>query len=126
MCVCDSKPLLLKCCKRILVSQEHLSLLLDHITYAVNTDSRRVTHSQPHIFMAFSLFVARVSIKDTSVAKLGSVCRRVYRIFSHAYFHHRGLFDEYEVRLKIWNQDETFAFNIPVVYRVSKLIFISE
>ena len=38
-----------------------------------------------------------VSIKETSVAKLGSVCRRVYRIFSHAYFHHRALFDEYEV-----------------------------
>ena len=32
------------------------------------------------------------------MAKLGSVCRRVYRIFSHAYFHHRTLFDEYEVR----------------------------
>ncbi|XP_005089973.1 MOB-like protein phocein [Aplysia californica] len=41
-------------------------------------------------------FPSRVSIKDSSVAKLGSVCRRVYRIFSHAYFHHRTLFDEYE------------------------------
>jgi len=38
----------------------------------------------------------RVSIKESSVAKLGSVCRRVYRIFSHAFFHHRPLFDEYE------------------------------
>ena len=38
-------------------------------------------------------FPSRVSIKESSVAKLGSVCRRVYRIFSHAYFHHRlGLF----------------------------------
>lgn len=27
---------------------------------------------------------------------LGSVCRRVYRIFSHAYFHHRDIFDEFE------------------------------
>ncbi|XP_046373139.1 MOB-like protein phocein [Haliotis cracherodii] len=41
-------------------------------------------------------FPSRVSIKESSVAKLGSVCRRVYRIFSHAYFHHRTLFDEYE------------------------------
>ncbi|ENN81595.1 hypothetical protein YQE_02004, partial [Dendroctonus ponderosae] len=38
----------------------------------------------------------RVSIKATSVDKLGSVCRRVYRIFSHAYFHHRQIFDEFE------------------------------
>ncbi|XP_013399963.1 MOB-like protein phocein [Lingula anatina] len=41
-------------------------------------------------------FPSRVSIKESSVAKLGSVCRRVYRIFSHAYFHHRSLFDEFE------------------------------
>lgn len=37
-----------------------------------------------------------MSIKETSVGKLGSVCRRVYRIFSHAYFHHRHVFDEFE------------------------------
>ena len=40
---------------------------------------------------------SRVSIKESSVAKLGSVCRRIYRIFSHAYFHHRQIFDKYEV-----------------------------
>ncbi|RXG70522.1 MOB-like protein phocein [Armadillidium vulgare] len=42
-------------------------------------------------------FPSRVSIKESSVAKLGSVCRRVYRIFSHAYFHHRQIFDDFEV-----------------------------
>lgn len=41
-------------------------------------------------------FPSRVSIKESSVAKLGSVCRRVYRIFSHAYFHHKNIFDEFE------------------------------
>merc|ERR1712072_732216 len=41
-------------------------------------------------------FPSRVSIKDSSVSKLGSVCRRVYRIFSHAYFHHPALFKEFE------------------------------
>ena len=30
------------------------------------------------------------------MAKLGSVCRRVYRIFSHAYFHHRQIFNDFE------------------------------
>lgn len=39
-----------------------------------------------------------VVIKESSVAKLGSVCRRVYRIFSHAYFHHRAIFDEFEAK----------------------------
>ncbi|KAK0160355.1 hypothetical protein PV328_007775 [Microctonus aethiopoides] len=41
-------------------------------------------------------FPSRVSIKESSVAKLGSVCRRVYRIFSHAYFHHLTIFDPFE------------------------------
>ncbi|XP_035688137.1 MOB-like protein phocein isoform X1 [Branchiostoma floridae] len=41
-------------------------------------------------------FPSRVSIKESSVAKLGSVCRRIYRIFSHAYYHHRNIFDEFE------------------------------
>ncbi|CAG2167000.1 unnamed protein product, partial [Oppiella nova] len=41
-------------------------------------------------------FPSRVTIKESSVAKLGSVCRRVYRIFSHAFFHHKTLFDEFE------------------------------
>ncbi|KAJ7369773.1 MOB member 4, phocein [Desmophyllum pertusum] len=41
-------------------------------------------------------FPSRVSIKESSVAKLGSVCRRVYRIFSHAFFHHRSIYDEFE------------------------------
>ena len=32
------------------------------------------------------------------MAKLGSVCRRVYRIFTHAYFHHRTIFDAFEAK----------------------------
>lgn len=41
-------------------------------------------------------FPSRVTIKEASVAKLGSVCRRVYRIFSHAYYHHKSIYDEFE------------------------------
>ncbi|KJH52868.1 Mob1/phocein family protein [Dictyocaulus viviparus] len=41
-------------------------------------------------------FPSRIKIKESSLSKLGSVCRRVYRIFSHAYFHHGQLFDEFE------------------------------
>lgn len=41
-------------------------------------------------------FPSRVTIKESSLAKLGSVCRRLYRIFSHAYYHHHQVFDEFE------------------------------
>ena len=39
-------------------------------------------------FLNFLMFKCSY-FQESSVAKLGSVCRRVYRIFSHAYFHHR-------------------------------------
>ncbi|KAE9541053.1 hypothetical protein AGLY_004298 [Aphis glycines] len=41
-------------------------------------------------------FPSRVNIKESSVAKLGSVCRRVYRIFSHAYYHHQNIYNKFE------------------------------
>ena len=41
-------------------------------------------------------FPSRVNVKESSVGKLGSICRRVYRIFSHAFFNHRQLFDDFE------------------------------
>jgi len=43
-------------------------------------------------------FPSRVNIKDSSVNKLPSTCRRVYRIFSHAYFHHKTIYDDFEGR----------------------------
>lgn len=53
-------------------------------------------NSQKVFELFFIAHFYRVSIKEASVGKLGSVCRRVYRIFSHAYFHHRSVFDEFE------------------------------
>ena len=54
-------------------------------------------------------FPSRVSIKESSVAKLGSVCRRVYRIFSHAYFHHRSIFDSFEAATHLCRRFTVFV-----------------
>lgn len=54
-------------------------------------------------------FPSRVSIKESSVAKLGSVCRRVYRIFSHAYFHHRAIFDRFEEKTHLCRRFTVFV-----------------
>merc|ERR1712223_2060035 len=54
-------------------------------------------------------FPSRVSIKESSVAKLGSVCRRVYRIFSHAYFHHRAIFDSFEEKTHLCKRFTDFV-----------------
>ena len=47
------------------------------------------------------MFLSRVTIKESSISKLGSVCRRIYRIFSHAYYHHRRIYDLFEVRIRV-------------------------
>ncbi|VDM50311.1 unnamed protein product [Toxocara canis] len=54
-------------------------------------------------------FPSRISIKESSIAKIGSVCRRVYRIFSHAYFHHRELFDKFEAETHLCRRFTIFV-----------------
>jgi len=54
-------------------------------------------------------FSSRVSIKESSIAKIGSVCRRIYRIFSHAYFHHRAIFEYFENSTYLCKRFTTFV-----------------
>ena len=53
------------------------------------------------------------------MTKLGSVCRRVYRILSHAYYHHRHIFDDFEV--VIVGLDKAPSLD----YRIHNLLFES-
>lgn len=62
-----------------------------------------------------------MSIKESSVAKLGSVCRRVYRIFSHAYFHHRSIFDAFEKETHLCKR---FTYFVTKYSIISKEILI--
>uniref|UniRef100_A0A915PVD1 Uncharacterized protein n=1 Tax=Setaria digitata TaxID=48799 RepID=A0A915PVD1_9BILA len=54
-------------------------------------------------------FPSRVSIKESSIAKIGSVCRRIYRIFSHAYFHHPELFEKFEAETHLCRRFTVFV-----------------
>jgi hypothetical protein len=54
-------------------------------------------------------FPSRVNIKESSVQKLGSVCRRIYRIFSHAYFHHRTIYDQFELETSLCRRFTKFV-----------------
>ncbi|CAF3666449.1 unnamed protein product [Rotaria sp. Silwood1] len=60
-------------------------------------------------------FPSRISIKETSIAKLGSVCRRIYRIFSHAYYHHRPIYDEFEGRTHLCRRFTVFALRYGLI-----------
>jgi len=74
--------------------------------------------------MQFS-FLYRISIKDTSIAKLGSVCRRIYRIFSHAYYHHRTLYDEFEGRTYLCRRFTVFALRYGLIPKDNLIVPIN-
>ena len=67
-------------------------------------------------------FPSRVTIKESSVAKLGSVCRRVYRIFSHAYFHHKPLFDEFEDKNHLCKRFTAFVIKYNLMSRDNLIV----
>ena len=48
----------------------------------------------------------RICVPEGSVKNFQSIARRLYRIFAHAYFHHRDIFDAFEVmRMEIQSSD---------------------
>lgn len=71
-------------------------------------------------------FPSRVSIKESSVNKLGSVCRRVYRIFSHAYFHHRSAFDDNENKTYLCRRFTAFVTKYELMSRENLIVPIFE
>lgn len=68
---------------------------------------------------------SRISIKETSIAKLGSVCRRIYRIFSHAYYHHRPIYDDFEGRTHLCRRFTVFALRYGLIPKDNLIVPIN-
>ncbi|KAI3638922.1 hypothetical protein MIR68_003420 [Amoeboaphelidium protococcarum] len=49
-------------------------------------------------------FSSRVSVPDSSVKQFALIARRLYRIFAHAYYHHRDVFDAFEDRTRLYER----------------------
>ena len=60
------------------------------------------------------------------MAKLGSVCRRVYRIFSHAYFHHRQIFESFEAETHLCRRFTVFVTKYKLMTRDNLIVPILE
>ena len=73
----------------------------------------------------FFFFSYRISIKETSIAKLGSVCRRIYRIFSHAYYHHRPIYDEFEGSTHLCRRFTVFALRYGLIPKDNLIVPIN-
>ena len=54
-------------------------------------------------------FNSRVSIPQSSTKHLLSIVRRLYRIFSHTYFHHKDIFNEFENEMHLCGRFTEFA-----------------
>jgi len=70
-------------------------------------------------------FPSRISIKETSIAKLGSVCRRIYRIFSHAFYHHRTIYDDFEGRTHLCRRFTVFALRYGLIPKDNLIVPIA-
>ena len=66
------------------------------------------------------------SLQESSVAKLGSVCRRVYRIFSHAYFHHRAIFDVFEAKTHLCRRFTLFVTKYSLMSKDNLIVPMTE
>lgn len=71
-------------------------------------------------------FPSRVNIKDSSVQKLASVCRRIYRIFSHAYFHHRPIYDNFESETSLCERFTSFVMKYDLMTSDTLIVPIKE
>lgn len=59
------------------------------------------------------------------MAKLGSICRRVYRIFSHAYYHHRVLFDRFEAQTHLCRRFTVFVTKYDLMSKENLIVPIT-
>jgi len=46
-------------------------------------------------------FPSRLEIKPSALEIMKNVARRLYRMFAHAYFHHRAIFDSFETQTRL-------------------------
>ncbi|KAF9994823.1 hypothetical protein BGZ79_000380 [Entomortierella chlamydospora] len=49
-------------------------------------------------------FPSRICVPEGSVKNFQSIARRLYRIFAHAYFHHRDIFDAFEAETSLYER----------------------
>lgn len=54
-------------------------------------------------------FSSRVSIPDSAIKNINSLVRRLYRLFSHCYYHHNEIFMEFENEMSLCARYTEFA-----------------
>jgi hypothetical protein len=60
-------------------------------------------------------FPNRYTISPKSARHFGDMCRRLYRVFAHAFYHHRALFDAIEGRTHLTRRFIQFALHFELM-----------
>ncbi|EGG19763.1 MOB1 [Cavenderia fasciculata] len=68
------------------------------------------------------LFPKRIEISTSSLKQFPSIMRRLYRLFAHAYFHHREIYDQIEEQTHLCERFVTFALKYSLVPPSSLII----
>merc|ERR1711879_337191 len=68
------------------------------------------------------LFHSRVSIPKGSAKHFQSMCRRLYRLFAHCFFHHKDIFEEYEAEHHLCERFSSFISKYRLVPKKQQII----
>jgi len=60
-------------------------------------------------------YPTRTTIKEGSIQKLGNICRRIYRLFAHAYYQHKKVYEEFESRTKLCQRFTLFCMKYDMI-----------
>eukprot|EP01111_Echinosteliopsis_oligospora_P018472 TRINITY_DN8499_c0_g1_i1.p1 TRINITY_DN8499_c0_g1~~TRINITY_DN8499_c0_g1_i1.p1 ORF type:complete len:212 (-),score=40.70 TRINITY_DN8499_c0_g1_i1:34-669(-) len=87
---------------------------IDYITHTLDGTSALLNNDK--------FFPSRVSVPDPSLKFFQSIARRLYRIFSHAYFHHRDLFDRVENESRLCERFVRFCTKYKLITKKLQII----
>eukprot|EP00744_Colponema_vietnamica_P012777 GILI01017926.1.p1 GENE.GILI01017926.1~~GILI01017926.1.p1 ORF type:complete len:242 (+),score=63.71 GILI01017926.1:192-917(+) len=60
-------------------------------------------------------FPSRLNVPQASIKHFQSIVRRLYRIFAHAYFHHRSIFDSFEASTHLCERFSLFCLKFDLI-----------
>lgn len=60
-------------------------------------------------------YASRQNVRENSITKLANICRRIYRLWTHAYYQHRKVYDEFEARTNLCQRFTRFCLEYKMI-----------
>jgi hypothetical protein len=105
-------------CPKMKATDEWLYLCASHKTPQECSAIDYMTHTLDHataLMQNSKNFNSRVSVPPTSIKYLVSIVRRLYRLFTHTYYHHRDVFGEFEKQYRLCGRFTEFVLKFDMM-----------